>query len=59
MSKVKDKPEITKFTKEQLVKSSKFKHNRDLIFVMLEDDKKYSTDEVDVLIQKYMKGKVK
>lgn len=62
MSKVKKevvKNEISKFTKEQLVSSSKYKHNRDLVFVILEDSKKYSTDEVDVLIQKYMKGKVK
>lgn len=62
MSKVKKevvKNEISKFTKEQLVSSSKYKHNRDLVFVILEDSKKYSTDEVDGLIKKYMKGKVK
>lgn len=48
-----------KFTKEQLLISSKFKHNRDLISVLLENDKKYSIDDVEKLIEKYMKGSVK
>ena len=54
----KEKIEVDKFSKEQLVKSSKYKHNRDLVSVLLDDNKKYSIDEVDILIEKYMKGKV-
>lgn len=50
---------VDKFSKEQLIKSSKFKHNRDLVSVLLEDEKRYSIDDVEKLIEKYMKGKVK
>lgn len=48
-----------KYPKVQLVNSDKFKHNRDLVSVLLKDGKEYSIDEVDKLIEKYMKGSVK
>ena len=47
-----------KFSKNQLVSSSRYKDNIDLVNTVLEGDKEYSLAEVDELIEKYMKGKV-
>lgn len=47
-----------KFTKEQIVNSKTFIENRDLLKAILED-KSYSKKEINEIIQKYMKGKVK
>lgn len=47
------------FSKEQLVSSKKYRHHRDLVNVLLADDRPYSFEEVDILINKFMKGKVK
>lgn len=49
----------SKFNKIQLLKSNKFKHNIDLLHVILEDDVLYTIKDVDNLIKKYMKGVVK
>lgn len=47
------------YSKEQLLGSRKYAAKRDLLSVLLLDDKEYSFDEVDKVIEKYMKGKVK
>lgn len=47
------------FTKETLVKSKRFKDNRDIVSALLEDGKEYSIAEVEGKITEYMKGKVK
>ena len=47
-----------KYTKEQIVNSKTFINNRDLLNAILED-KSYSKKEINEIIQKYMKGKVK
>ena len=49
----------TKYTKEQLRASKRYASKKDVIGVILDDDKMYSFDEVDRLIMKFMKGKVK
>jgi len=62
MAKVKaEKKEVkeNKFSKEQLLKSQKYKDERDLINALLKEDKKYSLSDVDKLIDEFMKGKVK
>ena len=46
------------FTKARLVGSQRYVHRRDLIGALLEDGKTYTLNEVDGLIEKYMKGKV-
>lgn len=48
-----------KFSKEQLLKSQKYKDERDLINALLKEDKKYSLSDVDKIIDDFMKGKVK
>ena len=43
-----------RFSKEDLVKSKKYQHRRDLLNAILEDDKKYTIQEVDSKIEKFM-----
>ena len=47
------------YTKAQLTASKKYANQRDIISALLDDGKAYTLDEVDALINKYMKGKVK
>lgn len=48
-----------KFSKEQMLKSEKYKDEKDLINALLKEDNKYSLSDVDKLIDDFMKGKVK
>jgi len=43
------------FTKEQIVSAKKYIHKRDVVNVVLKDGQSYSLDEVDDLIEKFMK----
>lgn len=47
------------YTKEQLMASNRYANRRDLISALLEDGKTYTLKEVDALMEKFMKGKVK
>lgn len=46
-----------KFSKEQIVNSKTFINNRDLLNAVLED-KSYSKNEINKIIENYKKGKV-
>ncbi len=48
----------TAFSKEQLVSSSRYLHRKDLVNALLAEDKLYCFEEVDNMIDKFMKGKV-
>ena len=48
-----------KFTKESLMNSMRFRNERDLVSALLTDGKEYAISEVEEMIMKYMKGKVK
>ena len=48
----------TSFTKEQLYNSKKYEMQKDIIGVMLEEDKEYTFDEVDNLIKEFLKREV-
>lgn len=50
---------MTKFSKEQLLRSERYRDRRDLLGVLLKDGKLYSIKETDALLNKFMKGKVK
>lgn len=50
---------VEQFDKQQLVKSQKYLDKQDILTVLLEENKKYSFDEVDKIIEKFMKGQVK
>lgn len=47
------------FTKAQLLESRKYRNRKDVVNALLEDDRTYTMDEADTLINKFMKGKVK
>ena len=49
----------TAFTKAQWVAAQRYAHRRDLSGALLEDGKTYTLNEVDALIEKFMKGKVR
>lgn len=50
---------ITKFTKEQLKHSAKYKADVDILSVVLDDNVSYTFDEADKLIKKFKEKKVK
>lgn len=52
------KKEEVKFTKEQILKSKKFKNRVDLIRVILQDNESYTLEEVQKEIDKFMKRRV-
>lgn len=47
------------FTKIALVNSKRFRNERDIVSALLEDGVEYTVSEVEAMIAKYMKGKVK
>lgn len=47
------------FTKDKILTFKKYSHRIDLLTVLLDENKAYTTDEVDALIDNFMKGKVK
>lgn len=51
------KPNV--FTKSQLVNSAKYRDRRDLVDALLNNNEKYTIEQVDKTIENYMKGKVK
>lgn len=50
-----EKIEELKFTKGQILESNKYKHQRDVLNVVLEYGRDYSLEEVDDLVDKFMK----
>ena len=48
-----------KFSKESLINSKRFRHQRDVASAVLADGEEYTITEVEVMIAEYMKGKVK
>lgn len=49
----------TKFPKDKILTSATYAKRKDLVNALLEDGKEYALAEVDSMIKKYMKGKVK
>ena len=50
--------EATVYTKQQIIASKRYANRRDMVNALLDDNKRYTLDEVDALIKKYTKGKV-
>lgn len=50
---------VQEFSKEQMISSKRFSKQRDLVEALLDDEKKYTMEQVNEKIHKYMKGKVK
>ena len=51
--------EAVSYTKEQILSAKKYIHRKDVVNVVLKDGQSYTLKEVDELIEKFMKGKVK
>ena len=54
---INEKPE-TRFTKEQLLSSGRFRERRDIADALLKTGELYTVKTVEQMIEKYMKGKV-
>lgn len=47
-----------RFEKERLIRSERFAERADLLGALLADGKKYTVEEAEKAIEKYLKGKV-
>lgn len=47
-----------KHTKESIMSSSKYADYKDVINILLDKDMEHSTDEVDKMIDEFLKGEV-
>jgi hypothetical protein len=50
--------QVNKFSKEQMISAKRYSNRKDLLHVVLNDDQLYSFEEVDKLVDDFMKGKV-
>lgn len=48
-----------RYTKVQLAGANRYRNRRDILTVVLEDDKKYSVEEAEEAINRFLKGKVR
>ncbi|WP_113674562.1 hypothetical protein [Vallitalea guaymasensis] len=51
--------EVMTFSKEKIISAKKYSNRKDILNELLDDGKEYSFDQVDKLMDDYMKGKVK
>lgn len=58
MSKENKETAVSKYSKEQIIESKKFKSRVDVLNVILDENKTYTIAEVESEINKFMKGKV-
>ena len=59
MAKKTEQPKGVEYTKMNLLSSKRYSHNRDILNVILNDDKTYNLNEVDKLIEDFYKKKFK
>ena len=52
------KNEKNGYTKEQLLASKRFRGRKDLAKAVLKENRNYTVEEADLLLKKYLKGKV-
>ncbi|MCI9015973.1 MAG: hypothetical protein HFJ53_02240 [Clostridia bacterium] len=57
-SKKENKITEEKYTKNQIVRAKTFIDNKDLLNAILKEDKSYSKQEINKIIENYKKGKV-
>lgn len=51
--------ESPKYTKKQIMKAAKLSKYADVVQALLDDDRLYTMQEVEEIIDQFMKGKVK
>ena len=52
-------PFVSKYEKQQILKSEKYSNRRDLLSALLKDGEQYTHEEIAALIDGFMKGTVK
>ena len=57
-SKKENKITEEKYTKSQIIKSKTFRGNKDVVDAVLKQDKSYTKQEVNKIIENFKKGKV-
>lgn len=50
---------VARFTKDQLIRSERYRNQRDLLSALLDDRKVYSATEAEETMNRFMKGRVK
>lgn len=50
---------VTKYGKHEILASAKYSNRKDLLTVLLDDNKNYTTDEVDKIMNDWLKEGVK
>ena len=58
MAKEEKKTTEIKFKKEEILRAKRYKKRRDLLEVLLEENKEYSLNEVDKIIEDYLNKEV-
>lgn len=58
MSKENKETAVSKYSKEQIIESKKFKSRVDVLNVILDENKTYTIADVENELNKFMKGKV-
>mgnify|MGYP000061591360 FL=1 len=53
-----DDNNVNKHKKDSIMSSSKYVDYKDVINILLDKDTEYSTDEVDEMIDEFLKGEV-
>lgn len=56
---VKKKEAVATYSKEQFLESKKYVDQRDMLHVLLKEKETYSIAQVNTMIEKFKKGKVK
>lgn len=59
MKEASEKKQGDRWPKAQIMASSKYQHQKDVLNALLKDGEEYTIGEVDTLISKYMEGGVK
>ena len=59
MAKLKKENETPVFTKESLLNSKKYMFQKDLLNILLDENKEYTLEEVDKKINEFKTGKIK
>ena len=57
-AKEKEIEQISAYSKEQILTSKKYENRRDILGVLLADGNEYTFDDIESLLDKFMKGKV-
>lgn len=55
----KDSVTAAAYSKAQLMTSQRYADRRDLLAALLEEDKTYTHDQVETLVNSYLKGEVR